>query len=187
MARFDLSRESAASGSIAFDEAAHLFLKDIQPEKSQAVIAAPHAESFDLNKYSPTRTDRLEDKSHVPENQTDRASRLITSTATGCISQFALHMAGLQHVPKIGVPCAIAAPFILSGMVSSYEKTKTFTDPRAFGEGLLVYGGFSGMKNISRTIESRLAGIIERSSMSAPLSTTSHVDAVLRSPRQFVP
>lgn len=118
---------------------------------------------------------------HNSESTTDMVSRLIASTAAGCVSRLALHAGGLHHIPKIGVPCAIAIPFILSGAVSSYEKTKSVTDPRSFAEGLLVYGGFSGMKHITGTINSHRAGLIEKASMTTPLPPNSYLSSILRS------
>ncbi len=128
----------------------------------------------------------LDEHTTKPESATEMASRLIASTAAGCVSRYALHLMGLQHVPKIGVPCAIVAPFLLAGAVSSYEKTQTLTDPRSFGEGAFIYGGLSGMQHLGRTVDSHMAGVIQRESMTTRIPMPNHVNQVLRNPGRFI-
>lgn len=181
MSAFDhIGKQQYAQNSIS-DEVANVLFTDSENNpavgnrftdlRSQSIAAQSVAIS----------NDGIAAHQHNSESTTDMASRLIASTAAGCVSRLALHAGGLHHIPKIGVPCAIAIPFLLSGAVSSYEKTKSVTDPRSFAEGLLVYGGFSGMKHITGTINSHTAGLIEKTSMTSPLPPNSYLSPILRS------
>lgn len=79
-------------------------------------------------------------------------SRLAISTTSGVLADLGLHFGGLTRIPKIGTPLAVAAPFLLSGMVSSYLKDSSFSNLEAIGEGALMYGGFHGINRIFSTI-----------------------------------
>lgn len=102
--------------------------------------------------YNRTSTEQPQTASHE-ESVTEMASRIALSAGAGFLSGYALTMAGLRHIPKIGTPLALAAPFLVAGCASSYQKTESLTDLRSFAEGALAYGAVCGFKYVGRAIE----------------------------------
>lgn len=62
------------------------------------------------------------------ESSNEMASRLLLSTAAGYGTRTGCLMTGLHRVPKLGAAVSLAAPFIISGLSSSYLKTGDLTD-----------------------------------------------------------
>lgn len=84
-------------------------------------------------------------------------ARMVASTSSGIAVRQGCLLAGLQNVPKIGKPLAIAAPFVVAGLTNSYLKTETLTDLKSIGEGAVVYAGVSRFVPSGQMLQTRAA------------------------------
>lgn len=148
----------------AADSARHLLSENAFDLREHSSTA--NAES--LIAGQPQIAEKHNPETHNSETLPEMASRLVISTGSAYVTSLALHVGQVHRIPKIGTPLAIATPFLVSGMVSSYEKSHTFTDPRAFAEGVFTYGAVHGGNRIASEAKEYLSRP-QRLSQSIPL------------------
>lgn len=74
------------------------------------------------------------------EQVTEMASRLLLSGAAGYTTRIGCFTSGLSRIPRLGPLATLVAPFVVSGITSSYMKTGELTDSRSLLEGGVSYG-----------------------------------------------
>jgi hypothetical protein len=102
-----------------------------------------------------THSDLLAQSStaETEESVVDMFGRILVSAGSGCLTRQSLFMLGVHRIPRIGPVCTVLAPFVASGVTSSYMRTGEFTDPRGLAEGVLSYGFLAqGFNTASRDI-----------------------------------
>lgn len=154
-----------------------------------AVINADKLEVMEDSLIALTeRKEQEQTADNKPETLAEMAPRLLLSTGAGCLTDLGLTLAGLRNIPKIGTPLALAVPFVVSGLTSSYLKTNTLTDVKSFTEGALVYGGVNGIRQIGNAIVARAVHSgAEYSVLSKGIPIELGSDVLKVAPRQFTP
>lgn len=96
---------------------------------------------------------RLTEPESFAKDFAEILKRLAISTGAGVVADVGLCMSGLERIPKIGTPLALATPFLAAGLANSYQRSNTFFDKTGLAEGMLAYGAVYGIGRIFSVAE----------------------------------